>query len=964
MKNFSITGKINLFILFGLTMVVMILSIFVFYQSKSSLIELELQKLKSVNVGKNQEITDYFNSLGNLLVSIASNTSTKDSFQDFENGFYKLQEELNLDVSSIKEELKEDFKNNYLASVSYDLPEVEPKKAIEKYLPQDINALIAQYIFITNNNSAIGEKNKLTYNPSYSSTYMNAHKKYHESFDKILNSFNLYDIFMVDLKGNLIYTDFKEKDYATNLKNGPYSNSGIADAYKKALDLDEGKIAFSDFKPYEASYNSPASFIATPIFINKVKKGVLIFQMPIDMINTIMSYHGNYKNAGLGDSGEVYLIGSDYKMRNNSRFTKDIADPIIKKMQTTIGLLEVKTDSTKAVIQSNKSGQWIINDYRGVSVLSVYDEIELYGQNKWAIISEIDEEEAMSSVYELRNFIILISLVIAVFAVILGTFFMKFIVKKPLEVLNDGIQNLIITKDVDARIEIKSKDEIGQISQSFNSYLQSIQDDINIDQEAIIQARKVMGKVSVGLYNDRIHVRASSKVVNRMIDSINEMIETSQKNMQVISDALNHLSKAEYNFEIPRLQGVTGLVASLLDGTRVVQSTSSEVMALIDNSNKRLTFQAKDMAEAASELSTSANEQAVALEETAAAIEEVTSTIESNNENAAKMTSFAKNVSDSSRSGVELANKTSTSMDELSDEVTTIHEAITVIDQIAFQTNILSLNAAVEAATAGEAGKGFAVVAQEVRNLAARSAEAANEIKTLVESATNKAKQGKEVSSQMIEGFKGLDENINETMELIDDVSNATREQKEAMVQINETVNSLDRETQKNAAQAANISDMAKLTTQLAEQLQEAVDRTSFNPDAKRRVCDSNMIFDLNKLKTDHITFKQTNFSCCKAGDKFAVKDHTQCDMGKWIIANENSDFAQTEAWERLKEEHRLVHHMVKDIVDLYADEYENAQILSVTENLEKHVIEVFHTIDEIKEFNCDLQFKKRKGEA
>ena len=146
---------------------------------------------------------------------------------------------------------------------------------------------------------------------------------------------------------------------------------------------------------------------------------------------------------------------------------------------------------------------------------------------------------------------------------------------------------------------------------------------------------------------------------------------------------------------------------------------------------------------------------------------------------------------ESAHIGKELATKTVNSMEEINNTVMNINEAITVIDQIAFQTNILSLNAAVEAATAGEAGKGFAVVAQEVRNLAARSAEAAKEIKNLVENATIKANEGKEISSTMIKGFGELESNISETSNLIDDVTNAANEQSSGITQISDAVNQL-----------------------------------------------------------------------------------------------------------------------------------------------------------------------------
>jgi methyl-accepting chemotaxis protein len=509
-------------------------------------------------------------------------------------------------------------------------------------------------------------------------------------------------------------------------------------------------------------------------------------------------------------------------------------------------------------------------------------------------------------------------------------------------------------------IKINTQDEIGDIANSINELLSKSDEGFEKDNEAIEQARKVIGKVNAGLFNERITLRSSSAQTNKLIDSINDMINKSDKNLTILSDTLIALSNAKYDYEIPRIEGVTGLISSLVDGTKVTQSTINEVMALIDNSNKRLTFSAEDLTKASANLSTSSNSQAAALEETAAAIEEVTTTIEVTTENAAKMALYAQNVTKSSKIGVELASKTTTSMDELSTEVNTINDAITIIDQIAFQTNILSLNAAVEAATAGEAGKGFAVVAQEVRNLASRSAEAANEIKTLVESATSKAKDGKAVASQMIEGFSELNENINITIDLIDEVANSTKEQQEAMMQINDTVNSLDQETQQNASLASDISGMAKTTKELAQQLQSAVDRTSFSANAKRKVCNTDMIFDLNKLKADHINFKNKNFCACKAGSRFTVTDHTQCDTGKWIVANENSEFAQTELWQELKDSHMKVHHMLQDTVDLYGEEYENGQIISVTENLEIYVGDVFRLFDELKEHNCDLQFKKR----
>ena len=335
------------------------------------------------------------------------------------------------------------------------------------------------------------------------------------------------------------------------------------------------------------------------------------------------------------------------------------------------------------------------------------------------------------------------------------------------------------------------------------------------------------------------------------------------------------------------------------------------------------------------------------------AIEEISATLTRSGENASKMALYAQNVTKSSDIGKDLAQKTAVSMDEINTQVNAINEAISIIDQIAFQTNILSLNAAVEAATAGEAGKGFAVVAAEVRNLASRSAEAANEIKSIVLTATTKAKEGKNITSQMIDGYNELNENIVITTQLINDVATASKEQQRAMAQINSTVNSLDQATQQNAALASTINDMASKTSSLAIHLQSTINQTSFDKNAHKRVCDTSLIIDINRLKSDHINFKNTNFALCKEGSKFTVKNDHECNLGKWIDSNEDKQFAKSKQWQDLKNAHKRVHELVQNTVNLYADGSENSKIFATTKEIEDNIEIVFDLLNVIREINC-----------
>jgi len=712
-----------------------------------------------------------------------------------------------------------------------------------------------------------------------------------------------------------------------------------------------------------------SSFRASVVKVNKT----------ISSINTF-----EVGNAGLSIRSVVPIIDHDNNHLGSLEFMQGV-NSVAKSFDKIGDSFFLLMDSSLAVVKADekyKLGKYIIsqkfineevlNDLKNVDIEKLINNKYLINDKYFYSFIDIKDfngkklgialtsrsiekvEVATNNAYTIIWAALILLVVSLLVTTIISLINMKRNIIAPILSLKDSIDDIKNNSTLDAsRIEIKSKDEIGDVVQSFNEYLDSIAQGQEEDKIVIDESRMIIGKVNAGLLNDRIKNIGHSVEVNLLVGEINNMITRMQSNLTELSDVLVALSNAKYDHQIPKIEGLTGLIASLFSGTKVTQTTINEVMCLIDQSNEELTNSASELSNASKKLSDSSNAQAASLEQTAAAIEEISATIDKSSQSAAKMALYAQNVTKSNESGKTLAYKTSESMEQLSVEVNTIHESISIIDQIAFQTNILSLNAAVEAATAGEAGKGFAVVAAEVRNLASRSAEAAKEIKDLVESATLKAKEGKTITNKMISGYNELNENIAVTIDLIDDVATASKEQQLAMAQINDTVNSLDQATQQNASLASNISDMAVVTTSLAVQLQSAVNKTSIDKSAKARICDTDMIFDVNKLKSDHIVFKNVNFSECKSNHKFTVGNQHECNLGKWIDANKDKEFAKSNEWQELLVAHEKVHTMVQDTVDLYAQDYDNEQIFAVTENIEKNIEIVFDLLNKVREINC-----------
>ena len=563
------------------------------------------------------------------------------------------------------------------------------------------------------------------------------------------------------------------------------NGAGVSEPY---VDFDTKKLVISISSPIKKD-GKIVGVVGSDIFLDTV-------------VNTIL-------NINLEDKGFAYLIDSSGKT-------------IIHKDEKQIE----KQNEIYAQVKSNETLHFGEATDQGNPQLIAYSTVPL---TDWKLVIQLDKNAISEKIN--KNLYKEVILYIALLIIILTILFFALIkILSPLKKFEDGLifffkylkgeeKNII-------KLNINTNDELGKMASEIDKQMEIIAKNLEDDRLFIEEVKKIVNRVKEGNLDLQLKQTTSNESLNELKNMLNDMIQTININVnEDINIILSSLEKySKLNF-VDSISNPTGNVAKGLNNlsniiNQMLQQNKANGLVLDDSS--------KTLLENVNLLNKSSNETAVSLEETAAALEEITSTVANNTERISIMANHSKELSNSIEDGQKLANITVESMDSINEQTQSIANAITIIDQIAFQTNILSLNAAVEAATAGEAGKGFAVVAQEVRNLASRSAEAAKEIKSLVENATEKTNNGKKIADDMINGYIKLKENISKTTEVIHDISISSKEQRTSIEQINDVVTRLDRQTQNNASIANQTHDIATNTSRIAKKILETVNEKTF----------------------------------------------------------------------------------------------------------------------------------------
>ncbi len=263
--------------------------------------------------------------------------------------------------------------------------------------------------------------------------------------------------------------------------------------------------------------------------------------------------------------------------------------------------------------------------------------------------------------------------------------------------------------------------------------------------------------------------------------------------------------------------------AQLLAALQRMNEALVTVVGTVRSGSESISTGSGEIASGSVDLSQRTEQQASSLQQTAASMEEITSTVRLNADTAREAAGLAGAASDAARQGGDVVGQMVATMADIAHDSRRIADITGVIDGIAFQTNILALNAAVEAARAGEQGRGFAVVASEVRGLAQRSAQAAKEIKTLIQASGDKVDAGSRQAGDAGRAMGGMVQQVQRVTQLIAEISHSTQEQSSGVGQVSDALSALDHVTQQNAALVEESAAAASSLRQQAQRLVAAV---------------------------------------------------------------------------------------------------------------------------------------------
>jgi len=689
----------------------------------------------------------------------------------------------------------------------------------ERLLQMSPQALYAQWQYLATNPFPVGEKDKL--DAAGSERYSQVHAEVHAFMRQTLHDGGFYDLFLITPEGDMVYSVYKETDFGTNLRTGPYQATGLGRAFQEAARLRE--TVFIDYSLYLPSYGDAAAFIGVPVTRNGQFVGVFVGQVSSVEIGGVLSNNDSWSSLGLGQIGEVMLVGSDLRLRNQVRALSEDAAGFVSRNVSSLSrregaLLEALSSSILNVAVDHPAVEAALNGESGIAHLTFdgvpsivsYGPVQI-GTLTWAMLVRQGEVEAYASLTSLRLNLALLLLVLLA-GTLLGTPFIARAIANPLETLSASAQR-VSKGSLNEQVTLKGADELTSLGEAFNEMVRQIAAQQNRLREEQVYLAHHAQKLFVGmeqLAQGDLTVQIASPRNN---DTVSGLIERYNTSVSLFARTMQSL--------VQHVEGTALSMGQMSVATQEV-STTAEVQASqvreVDRSIAEMVSTILEVAQNLSRINEMADRSGQMAAEGAGRVEEVTHLI-----------SHLKSQMDTEAA----------QMSTLVESSKQISRVIQTIEDIAYEINLISLNATIEAARAGEVGAGFSVVARRIRDLSERTRQVTGE----VSETTNSVVEGIGTISEMLQqGHKMASRSLHEaelahqlmqrvlssssnTQEVIGNTAAATEELSVTSEQLGDRMAAVSMSITEGATALHQVATSVHHVQQTAEQL-EALSRS------------------------------------------------------------------------------------------------------------------------------------------
>lgn len=610
LNRMSIQSKLMLMLLSVSILSILVIAILAYRNGSNALTTAVLNQLTAARASKARQIESYLADRHSQALILSRDLVTINTMKALKAGFYYLEERSTATGEDALPDFSAEVTTYYREQV---LPEMTAygldAATITILVPGSAAGRYLQHYYTTP--SADDEAKLAVDNAGDGSSYSAVHARYHSLLRTLVTRFGYEDLFLVDhISGDVVYTAYKGIDFGVNLYRGPYANGPLAHVVERAANASLNETVFQDFGPYQPNYGAPQAFVASPIYEGATMIGVLVLQLSRDAINAVMTGNNNWPRDGLGTTGEVYLIGPDFRMRSDSRF--HLQDPAayltllptlgtpsetidaIRIQGTTVLQQEIRTDQAVAALDG-KAGTLLALDYRDQPVLASYAPLDLPGL-RWAIIAEMDQVEAFAANANFTR-IVLISTVLLILVVTLLSMWLSNIFVRPLHALNHSAQ-LIAGGNLDARVPITTHDEFGALASAFNEMAESVREKSELVEKKNREYEDLLLNLLPAPVVERFksgeeQIADAFPNVTVLYADLGGFVGLADKvgpaqSLTVLNDLVNSFDEAATRYNVDKIKtvgsaylAVSGLVTPLLDHASRVLQLAMEMVRIV-----------------------------------------------------------------------------------------------------------------------------------------------------------------------------------------------------------------------------------------------------------------------------------------------------------------------------------------------------------------------------------------------